>query len=158
MGNNKSSAIFDQPLNGILNQLFGFGIHRRGSLVQYKYARISQYRPRDGDSLPLSSGQFYAALTYYRVISLWQRLDEIMRVGCFRRLDDRQLKWADWVITLCDTVKPYSAHFPDTVKYDHWSIPNPDARVSDDVSQEEAYAQTRDDLKRRIEHFLKEIS
>ena len=75
-----------------------------------------------------------------------------------RRLDDHQLKWADWVITLCDTVKPYGTHFPDSVKYDHWSISNPDARVNDNISQAEAYAQVRDELKRRIEHFLTEIS
>lgn len=74
-----------------------------------------------------------------------------------RRLDERQLKWADWVITLCDTVKPYSAYFPDDVRYDHWSIPNPDALVNDNITQAEAYAKTRDDLKRRIEHFLKTI-
>ena len=75
-----------------------------------------------------------------------------------RRLNDRLMQWADWVITLSDTVKPYSAYLPDTVKYDHWSIPNPDTLVSDDITQAQAYARIRDDLMRRIEHFLKEIS
>ncbi len=74
-----------------------------------------------------------------------------------RRLDDRILEWADWVITLSDTVKPYSAEFPDSVKYDHWSIPNPDTLVNENLSQEEAYAQVRDNLKIRIERFLQSI-
>jgi arsenate reductase len=74
-----------------------------------------------------------------------------------RRLDGHQLKWADWVITLCDTVQPYSAHFPDGVRYDHWSIPNPDALVNDNISQSQAYARVRDKLKERIERFLPTI-
>ncbi len=74
-----------------------------------------------------------------------------------RRLDDQILKWADYVITLSETVKPYSAYFPDTVKYDHWSIPNPDTLVVGDMTQPQAYAQTRDKLKTRIENFLQSI-
>jgi arsenate reductase len=74
-----------------------------------------------------------------------------------RRVDDRQLAWADYVITLCDTVKPYSAYFPEKIVYDHWSIPNPDALVTDEISPEEAYAQVRDQLRERIENFLATI-
>ena len=65
---------------------------------------------------------------------------------------------ADRVITLCDTVKPYSAHFPDNIKHDHWSIPNPDALVNDATSQLEAYAEVRDKLKERIVKLLESIS
>jgi arsenate reductase len=75
-----------------------------------------------------------------------------------RRLDDRQLAWADYVITLSDTVKPFCAHIPGTTKYDHWPIPNPDALVNDDLSQHEAYAQVRDELQWRIEQLLKSIN
>jgi len=71
-----------------------------------------------------------------------------------RRLDDRQMKWADCIITLSETVKPYSAFFPEGITYDHWSIPNPDTLVSDDVSQEQAYAMIRDEIKRRVERLL----
>jgi arsenate reductase len=71
-----------------------------------------------------------------------------------RRLDDRQMKWADCIITLSETVKPYSAYFPKGIDHDHWSIPNPDTLVTDDLSQEEAYTQVRDEIKRRVERLL----
>jgi arsenate reductase len=70
------------------------------------------------------------------------------------RLDDRILEWADWVITLSDTVKPYSAYFPRSVRYDHWSIPNPDTLVNTNITPADAYARIRDKLKQRIEDFL----
>lgn len=72
----------------------------------------------------------------------------------YRRLDDNLLEWAQYVITLSDTVKPYSAYFPEEVKYDHWSIPNPDTLVSDGITQAQAYAQVRDKIGRRVGQFL----
>lgn len=71
-----------------------------------------------------------------------------------RRLDDRLMKWADCIVTLSDTVKPYSAYFPKGITYDHWTIPNPDAIVGKNLSQEEAYAQIRDTIKSRVERLL----
>lgn len=74
-----------------------------------------------------------------------------------RRLDDRLLEWADYIVTLSETVKPYSAFFPPDVKYDHWTIPNPDTLVSEDISQEHAYAMIRDQIKLRVERLLRAI-
>jgi arsenate reductase (thioredoxin) len=74
-----------------------------------------------------------------------------------RRLDDRLLKWADYIVTLSETVKPYSAFFPPDVKYDHWTIPNPDTLVSEEISQEQAYATIRDQIKLRVERLLRAI-
>jgi arsenate reductase len=74
-----------------------------------------------------------------------------------RRLDDRLLKWADYVVTLSETVKPYSTYFPPDVKYDHWTIPNPDTLVSEEISQEQAYAMIRDQIKLRVERLLRTI-
>ncbi len=74
-----------------------------------------------------------------------------------RRLDDRLTQWANCIVTLSETVKPYSAFFPKGIKYDHWTIPNPDAIVSEDLSQEEAYARIRDTIKLRVERLLSTI-
>lgn len=74
-----------------------------------------------------------------------------------RRLDDRQMKWADCIITLSETVKPYSAYFPKGIEHDHWSVPNPDTLISDEISQEQAYARIRDEIKRRVQRLLETV-
>jgi arsenate reductase len=74
-----------------------------------------------------------------------------------RRLDERLLEWADYVITLSDMVKSYSIYFPKDINYDHWSIPNPDSLVNDEISHDDAYARVRDDIKLRVEKLLANI-
>lgn len=74
-----------------------------------------------------------------------------------RRISDELFHWADYIITLADSIKPYSVYFPDDTPHLHWSIPNPDAMYAPDVSIDDAYAQVRDDLKRRIENLVREL-
>ncbi len=67
------------------------------------------------------------------------------------------MNWADIIITLCDTVKPFEALFPNTVIHHHWSINNPDDMVSDEMSQKQAYALVRDDIRDRTEALLESL-
>jgi arsenate reductase len=73
-----------------------------------------------------------------------------------RMLDKNLLEWAGAVITLCDTVKPISSQIPDSAIYLHWSIPNPDALVTEVTDYDEAYDRVRDQIRFRVEEFLRE--
>lgn len=74
-----------------------------------------------------------------------------------RRLSDDLIDWADHIVTLADSVKPYIDDIPDSVIHHHWSIPNPDAVVGDDLSLTEAYARARDQIKRRVARLLEDL-
>jgi len=74
-----------------------------------------------------------------------------------RRLDNRLMDWADYIITMSEAVRPYSAYFPEKARYDHWSIPNPDNLVSEDVDLEQAYDRVRDTIKRRVTRLLESL-
>ena len=71
-------------------------------------------------------------------------------------LSDDILNWADHIITLSESVKPYSSFFPEKAVYDHWSIPNPDA-LFPGISRDEAYTEIRDRIKYNVERLLKNI-
>ena len=73
-----------------------------------------------------------------------------------RPLSDEILRWPDYIITLSESVKPYSAFFPSSAKYDHWSIPNPDT-LFPGITREEAYADIRDKIKYYVQRLLKNI-
>ena len=110
-----------------------------------------------GNSIEVRSAGIQPFMVHPVAVSTMKEVGIDISRQISRRLDDRLLKWADYVITLSDTVKPYSIYFPETVKYDHWSIPNPDTLVVDDITQPQAYAIIRDKLKVRIEKFLQSI-
>jgi arsenate reductase len=67
------------------------------------------------------------------------------------------IKWANVIITVCDTVKPYFTLFPDSVTHHHWSIPNPDGMVDDEMTQEEAYSHIRDKIGEHIREYLESL-
>jgi arsenate reductase len=75
-----------------------------------------------------------------------------------RRLDERLINWADHIVTMADSVKPYSSYFPDKVIHHHWSILNPETMVYQDVSHEEAFANIRDEIRERVTRLLIEIA
>ncbi|MEZ5360386.1 MAG: arsenate reductase ArsC [Candidatus Zixiibacteriota bacterium] len=75
-----------------------------------------------------------------------------------RRISDDLFHWADYIITLADSVKPYSVYFPESAAHLHWSIPNPDAMYAPGLSVDDAYAEVRDDIKRRIEKLLTSLT
>lgn len=74
-----------------------------------------------------------------------------------RRISDDLLHWADYIITLADSVKPYSAYFPESAHYLHWSIPNPDGMHGPGMTTHKAYGIVRDDIRRRIQSLLAEL-
>jgi len=110
-----------------------------------------------GDNISVRSAGISPYMVHPLAVATMQEIGIDIGSRGNRLLDDQLLKWADYAITLSDTVKPYSTYFPDTLKYDHWSIPNPDTLVSDEISQEKAYAQVRDNIGRRVEQFLQKI-
>ena len=67
-----------------LNRFFGFGIERRGRLVEDQDARILQYGACDGYALLFSAGKFKPAFTHRRGVAFGQAFDEIvdMRRTC----------------------------------------------------------------------------
>ncbi len=79
---------------------------------------------------------------------------DISRQRC-RRVDDRVLSWADCIVTLTEVDKPINLNIPEHARHERWSIPNPDALVSDAVTQEEAYRRIRDKIKEQVERLLR---
>ena len=66
----------------------GFGIQRRGSLVQQQDRTIPQQGPGNGQPLPLSTGQVGAILPDQGVIAVGHATDKLIGVGNSRRLFD----------------------------------------------------------------------
>ena len=74
-----------QPAERILDESLALGIQAARRLVENQYSRILEDRPGDRDSLPLSAGQLDPALTYDRVVELWQPLGKLVGMGGPRR-------------------------------------------------------------------------
>jgi len=62
----------------------------------------------------------------------------------------------DYVITVCDIARQACPTFPGRGKRRHWSVEDPAHAETRGVSPEEAFRDARDDLRRRIEAFLRE--
>lgn len=71
------------------------------------------------------------------------------------RINDQLIQWADYIVTLCDTVKPFSASIPASKRHDHWPVPDPDSMAGDDMSKQKAYALIRDNIRYRVDKLLK---
>ena len=61
----------------------------------------------------------------------------------------------DTVITVCDRAREVCPTFPGTGQQIHWGFPDP-AAIEDESVRHEAFAETAQHLKSRIEHFLYE--
>ncbi len=62
----------------------------------------------------------------------------------------------DYVITVCDTARESCPVFPGKGKRLHWSVADPADTEAAGASRLEAFRTARDDLRRRIERFVKE--
>ena len=64
------------PVQGVLDLLFGEGVQRRGRLVEHQDRRRLQDRPGDRHPLLLAARKLQAALTHGGVVALRQKRDE----------------------------------------------------------------------------------
>ncbi len=78
--NGKGGAIVGHFVNGILNQLFGFGIQCRGCLIQNQNRRIMYQCARNGNALPLTARKRIAFFANKRIVPFRQSHDKIMRI------------------------------------------------------------------------------
>ena len=60
---------------------FRDGVHRRGGVVEYEDAGVSDYRPRQGHSLALASREAETPLAYHGVVAVGEVLDELVGIG-----------------------------------------------------------------------------
>ncbi len=74
-----------------------------------------------------------------------------------RQLNDYILAETDYLITCTDSAGSLIGELPERIEYINWPIVNPDSLVCSQNSQEQAYANCRDDLKKRIENLLNDI-
>lgn len=61
----------------------------------------------------------------------------------------------DIVVTVCDSAAMDCPMWPNAVRVEHWSIPDP--TDSDPRTKWEAFVEVRDDLRRRIDALAKEV-
>jgi arsenate reductase (thioredoxin) len=63
----------------------------------------------------------------------------------------------DYVITVCDHANKHCPDFPAKTKRIHWSVEDPVALAGDDTAQLAAFRRVRDDIRRRLEDFVREV-
>jgi len=69
MGDNDGATAGDQLIDGLLDELFGFGIDGRGGLIQYQDGGIVQKGTDKRQQLPLTEGQAAAPFHDIKVIT-----------------------------------------------------------------------------------------
>src|SRR5215211_2083753 len=73
---------------GYLDLLFGLGIYRRSSLIEYEDRGILEDCTRYGEALLLSAGELDPPFTHAGIVPLRQSLDKVVRVGRPGHRDD----------------------------------------------------------------------
>ncbi len=72
MGDHDRGPVLQQFSQRRLNQSFTFAVQVAGRFVQDQDFWIGQDRPRDGNSLPLSTREFDATFADHRVVAIGQ--------------------------------------------------------------------------------------
>ena len=62
----------------------------------------------------------------------------------------------DYVITVCDSAREHCPHFPGPAKRIHWSIDDPAFVGRSEEERLDAFRGARDELRSRLEDFIKE--
>src|SRR5579859_617869 len=88
MRNDQRRAVLGDPVELVLNVLFGMAVERRGGFVKQQDRRALEDRGRDGDALLLAAGKLQSALADLRFITLRRAADETVDLGLARRLLD----------------------------------------------------------------------
>ena len=88
MRDDQHGAARHQPVEGVLDEAFAFGIEGGGGLVENQDGRIPEHGARDGDALPLATGEQGAAVAHGGVVAQRQLFDESVCTGDARRFAD----------------------------------------------------------------------
>src|ERR1700731_4139857 len=88
MRDDQRGAIAREPAQGLLYTTFVFIVERAGRLVENQDWRILEKDARDAKPLLLPARELRAAFADLRVVSVWERHDELIRMGLFRSFDD----------------------------------------------------------------------
>jgi len=82
VGDDQGSTPTGCSKDRFLDLIFGGAINCAGRIIQDKDARIGQEGARQGQPLPLTTGECHTALSNHRLVPIFERGDEIMRLGC----------------------------------------------------------------------------
>ena len=78
MRDNDRRAPFHEVFERLLNGTLTFCVERAGCLVQQQDRRILEYRPCDGNALPLTAREACPAFTEERIVALGQLANELV--------------------------------------------------------------------------------
>ncbi len=81
MGDDDGRAAFEQPVERILDERLGDGVHVGGGLVQDQKARVGQRGAGDAHQLPLPERDVGAAFQHACLVALLHKRDEFVGVG-----------------------------------------------------------------------------
>ncbi len=76
-----------EAFHGVLYELLGFAVERRGRLVEQQHARVADEGPRDRDPLPLPAREPRATLADDRVPAVGHGVNDLERIGGAKRLE-----------------------------------------------------------------------
>ena len=72
----------------VLHEAFALAVERARRLVEDQDGGVFQDGARDGDALTLAAGELDAAFAHERLVALREPVDEVVRVGLARGVDD----------------------------------------------------------------------
>ena len=84
MGDDEGCPGAHQSIQGTLNESLGFGVERRGRLVEDEYGGIPQQGASDGNTLSLAARKEYSLLADNTVIRMGHLHDKIVCVSHHR--------------------------------------------------------------------------
>jgi arsenate reductase len=72
-------------------------------------------------------------------------------------LTEDMIKWADYVVTLCNFALDSCPTIPPGVKHIHWDIDNPDRDYTSEEYRQSEFARVRDEIDIRVEELFDQI-
>lgn len=72
-------------------------------------------------------------------------------------IDDDLIKGMDWVITVCGNAEERCPVLPGTVNRTYWPFDDPAAVAGSDTKRHSAFRNVRDELRKKIQVFLKDL-
>ena len=72
-------------------------------------------------------------------------------------LTEELMKWADYIITLCDSARDNCPVIPRGIIHIHWDIPNPDRIFPSEEARKSEFGCVRDRIKEQVGKLFEEI-